>query len=79
MLMKRSISRFPVYLADFPEKTEGEVLANDGKLLGRWFLSDLENVARFNFVPQGEENILFQEHFVGILLEKILDWYQTSA
>ena len=77
--MRGNLQSFPISLVGFPTEAKGEVETSDGKLLGRWFLSELDQVTCFSFVPQGEENILFQEHFAGVLLEKILTWHQTSA
>lgn len=70
--------RFPINLIGYPNAGEGDVITKDGEILGRWFSSGDEALEFVDFVPDGADEVLFSEHFVGLLCQRIREWHQAQ-
>lgn len=68
--------RFPVNLVGYPRESEGDVVTRDGEVLGRWRMSDDEALEMVEFIPEGADDVLFRDHFIGVLCATIQDWYE---
>lgn len=68
--------RYPINLVGYPEEAEGDVVTRDGEVLGRWRVSDDETLEVVEFIPNGSDGVLFEEHSIGLLCAAIRDWHE---
>ncbi|MGV1905073.1 hypothetical protein [Agrobacterium cavarae] len=61
-----------VLLDGFPHES-GDVITRDGEIIGTWYLID---DVFYAFTPDGADEHLFFEPFLGILCHKIADWHE---
>ncbi|MBU0641904.1 MAG: hypothetical protein KJ731_16425 [Alphaproteobacteria bacterium] len=71
--------RFPVNLVGYSKQSEGEVITQDSELLGRWRMSDCVELDIVEFIPEGSQEVLFSDHFIGILCNTIRAWHESSG
>ena len=68
--------RFPINLVGYPQESEGDVVTQDGEVLGRWRMGDNESLETAQFIPEGADEVLFEDHFIGMLCATIRDWHE---
>ena len=68
--------RFPINLVGYPRESGGDVVTRNGEVLGRWRMSDDEALEMVEFIPEGADDVLFRDHFIGVLCATIQDWYE---
>ncbi len=71
--------RFPINLLGYPEDSDGDVVTREGEILGRWAISGDEALEYVDFRPEGSEEVLLQDHRIGILCSSIRDWYEGTG
>lgn len=71
--------RFPVNLVGYPEDPKGDVVTRDGEFLGQWRMSGHEALVFIDFIPVGSNEVLFCEHFIGILCSNIREWHDRIS
>lgn len=64
-----------VLLDGFPEQESGDVATSDGEVIGVWSLVD---DVFYTFTPDGAEEFLFFEPFLGELCSRIVEWHQDQ-
>lgn len=70
--------RFPINLIGYPDALEGDVITRDGEVIGRWRSSGDGALEFVDFLPDGADDVLFSEHFVGLLCQRIREWHQAQ-
>lgn len=66
--------RWKVLLHGFPDRETGDVITRDGEIIGSWSLVD---DVFYTFTPDGADDHLFFEPFLGILCSRIVEWHQN--
>lgn len=56
------------------EQDSGDVITQDGEIIGTWSLVD---DVFYAFTPEGAEEHLFFEPFLGILCSNITEWHES--
>lgn len=56
------------------EQDSGDVITQDGEIIGTWSLVD---DVFYAFTPEGAEEHLFFEPFLGILCSNIAEWHES--
>ncbi|VVT14868.1 hypothetical protein HOE425_331167 [Hoeflea sp. EC-HK425] len=64
-----------VELVGYGRHDHGDVITDDGEIIGAWSLVDDVFVT---FTPDGTDKHIFFEPFVGILCTKIIDWHSNQ-
>lgn len=54
---------------------DGSVVTRDGEYLGTWEMDENNHPS---FTPDGETDVLFFEMWIGLLCQKISDWYDAQ-
>lgn len=64
-----------VFLDGMGESDTGDVITTaDGEIIGSWSLVD---DVFYTFTPNGAQNHLYFEPFLGIMCMKIADWHES--
>ena len=71
--------RFPVNLIGYPQENRGDVVTWDGEVLGHWRIGGDEALETAQFVPDGADDVLFEDHRIGILCAAIRDWQEERS
>ncbi|MBX8800540.1 hypothetical protein [Pseudochrobactrum asaccharolyticum] len=61
-----------VLLDGYGEVESGDVITKDGEIIGTWSLVD---DVFYTFTPDGEEDYLFFDPFLGLLCCNIAEWH----
>lgn len=62
---------YPINLCD-----DGSVVTRDGELIGTWAIDKYDALS---FIPDGENDALFEAPLVGLLCMRIRDWYEEKT
>ena len=71
--------RFPVNLVGYPQEDEGDVVTRDGEVLGHWRMGSDEALETAQFIPEGADDVLFEDHRIGVLCAAIRDWQEERG
>jgi len=63
-----------VLLDGFGQRDTGDVITRDGEVIGTWSL--VEDVF-YTFTPDGAEEHIFFEPFLGMLCSRIAEWHES--
>ena len=63
-----------VLLDGFPEQETGDVATKDGEVIGVWSIAD---GVFYTFTPEGADEVLFFEPFLGELCSRIVGWHEN--
>ncbi len=67
----KQTNRFKINLLE-----DGSVISKDGEYLGTWGTD--ESDAIYEFTPDGAEDVLFSDPFMGVLCQKVLSWHDPE-
>ena len=68
------MAHWEVELVGYGRDDHGDVITDDGEIIGVWSLVDDVFVT---FTPNGTDKNIFFEPFVGTLCAKIVDWHSN--
>lgn len=61
-----------VLLDGYGEGETGDVITKDGEIIGTWSIVD---DVFYTFTPDGEDDYLFFDPFLGLLCHSIAEWH----
>lgn len=66
---------YEINFVGFGTGSSGDVITKDGEYLGRWETDENDHPS---FTPDGHDSALFENPFLGLLIEDIRKWHKDN-
>ena len=71
--------KYPINLVGFEGGADsGDVVTHEGEYLGTWRFDGCEEFEQHEFIPDGETEPIFSDHFIGLLCRRIAEWHENG-